>query len=160
MSVFALFALLALTGCGVLPGEGECTLAAAREGVGVEVAAGLDAADATVEVCTGQTCRTVPVTLRPFTVAAGTTCEGGGPSAVCSAEVRRTGGSQGFADVPDLPGERVRVTVTVTDAGDSRLAHGSVTATPRTVSPNGPGCGGAAPQLDVTVAADGTVRAD
>jgi hypothetical protein len=160
-----LLGLLVVAGCGspaAVGGGGECTAIGARVGVSVDVAArstGPAAGGATLEACWADVCRTYPVELSPSTTAAGTTCQDTArPDAVCSAEVRETGGKQGFADIPDLPARPVRLTLTVTDDAGARLAGGTLEVTPETVYPNGPDCDPGGPQAGLAVDGAGTVR--
>lgn len=162
MRRLAPLALLLVAGCGVSPGAGEdCTAIGARVGVGVDVAprpAGPEADAATLEACWADTCRTYPVDLFPSTRAGGTTCTGDAPDDVCSAEAVETGGRHGFADIPDLPEQPVRVTLTVTADGGEQIARQTLEITPEPVYPNGPRCGAGGPQASLTVDRAGAVR--
>lgn len=150
---------LVLAGCVGCSGAAECTAIGMPAGIGVDVASGLPAHTAEVEVCREGRCETMAVELRPATEAVDDGCEGEGPDAVCSAHVRETGGTTGFADLPDLPDRPVEVRLVVSDLAGETLATGTVRATPQWGSPNGPGCGAGGPQLHLDVAADGTVAA-
>ena len=76
---------------------------------------------------------------------------------VCSAQVRETGGFHGFTELPELPEEPVRVTLTVFDEAGEKLVHHTVESTPQPVHPNGFDGDSAGPQLRLDVAADGSV---
>ena len=79
------------------------------------------------------------------------------PDDVCSAQVRETGGFHGFTELPELPEEPVRVTLTVFDEAGEKLVHHTVESTPQPVHPNGFDGDSAGPQLRLDVAADGSV---
>ncbi|EHK89252.1 hypothetical protein SZMC14600_01086 [Saccharomonospora azurea SZMC 14600] len=149
---------LLLTGCAAMPGgTTECTMIGMPSGIGVDVARGVAAHAAEVEVCRDGRCETFRVDLRPATEAVDEGCDDTGPDGVCSAGVRETGETTGFAPVPDLPDRPLEVTLTVSDRAGESLATGTVRATPQWGPPNGPGCGAGGPQLQLRVSGDGTV---
>jgi hypothetical protein len=117
----------------------------------------MPAARVSLEACWDGSCRTVPVELRPATTVGPTSCSGHRPADVCSAQLRRLGGSSGFADLPELPERRVRVTLTVTGVQGQRLVHHTLELTPRAVYPNGPDCGAGGPQAHLVVGAKGHI---
>ncbi|OQO92968.1 hypothetical protein B1813_12705 [Saccharomonospora piscinae] len=159
MRFVPVLAVLLVAGCGALPaGEGvQCTAIGAPAGVNVDVAPGLAADAAELELCWGGSCRSHDVTLRPATTAVPEECPTGAPDQVCSAQVRPTGGAYGFAQVADLPERNLSATLTVTGPDGARLAQDTVEATPHPVFPNGPECDAAGPQLKLHVAVDGSV---
>jgi hypothetical protein len=104
-------------------------------------------------VCQNGTCRPAEVRLAPST----TTRPGGCAGGVCSGSAVRTGGRQGFADVPGLAKSPVRVTVELRGTSGDRVLDRTVTVTPKGVFPNGPRCGEMGPQASLVVA-DGELR--
>lgn len=161
MRRLCVLALLMLAGCGSSLGAGgagqSCTAIGTPRGIGVDIArqaSGRVAQAATVEVCWEGRCRTHPVRLSPATAAADPACTGG----LCSARVRETGGKHGFAAIPDLPRQPVRVTLVVTGAAPPELVRRTVVVTPALAYPNGPECGGAGPVASLDVDATGAVR--
>ncbi|MBK1784976.1 hypothetical protein [Prauserella cavernicola] len=163
MRALPLLALLLVAGCGASAGAGPgaCTAIGAPAGISVTVAPGSvagEATAATLETCWAQSCRSSRVMLHPTTEAVDTGCTGDRPEDVCSAEVRETGEKDGFADVPGLPEQQVRVTLTITGADGGELTRQTLDLTPGPVYPNGKDCGVAGPQAQLDVAADGTVR--
>ncbi|MDN3357948.1 hypothetical protein [Actinomadura sp. DC4] len=145
-------ALLALIpACGSAAGSGsECSLVGGRTGVGLEVRPPLAAgvARASMRICRGDACRTSAVRLDPST----TTRPGGCSGGTCSGTAVRTGGVQGFVDVPGLPKAPVTVTVVLRDASGGRVLDRTLTVTPKGVFPNGPRCGEAGRQTGVVAA--------
>jgi hypothetical protein len=149
----ALVALSVLAACGSPARSGaECSLVGGRTGVALEIRPPLAAAvgRATMKVCHDGACHTSAVALEPST----TTRPGGCVDGVCSAEAVRTGGRQGFAEVPGLPAEPVTVTVVLRDASGGRVLDRTLAVTPKGVFPNGPRCGEAGRQAGV-IATDG-----
>jgi hypothetical protein len=104
---------------------------------------------ATLEACWRGQCVTNEVGLYPETSAGATTCTGTGPDSSCGTSMVPTGGLQGFAAIPGLPAEPVRVTVRFDD-GKPHTAD----VTPSFSTPNGPACGKAGPQVSLVVGAD------
>ncbi|PXY34404.1 hypothetical protein BAY59_02415 [Prauserella coralliicola] len=165
MRRLSLLALLLVAGCGTSAGTGggqvACTEIGAPRGVSVDLAPGPAAAAAStaaLEACWAGKCRTYPLELSPSTEAIDTGCGGDQPDAVCSAEVRETGGKHGFATVDDLPELPVRVTLTITGDDGAETSRQTLDITPEPVYPNGPHCPAMGPQAKLTVDADGTVR--
>ncbi|MBN6035256.1 hypothetical protein [Amycolatopsis sp. 195334CR] len=124
------FLLAVLTAC---VGEGKaCTLIATRTGVGVEVDPALRAATGTLELCWDNRCKTHDLGLRH--------------------------GTDGFADVPDLPLTEMSATVRLAGAAGERLVEQSLLMTAAQTFPNGPDCGAGGPQQNLVVEASGAVR--
>jgi hypothetical protein len=109
---------------------------------------------ATLEACWRGQCVTRDVVLTPDTTTAPSTCTGTGPDSACAASVVPTGGLRGFAEVPGLPAEPVRVTVRFDDG----KPH-TVDVTPATSEPHGPACGKVGPQVQLLVGPDRELRA-
>lgn len=109
-----------------------------------ESVAGISVAN--LEACWNGQCVTRKVDLQPATAAAQKTCVPGG---ACSAQMTSTGGLYGFADIPGLPDQPVRVTVVFDDGKPHRIE-----VTPSFPQPVAPGCGSTGPQLQLVVAAD------
>jgi hypothetical protein len=157
MSGAALVALSVLAACGSPARSGaECSLVGGRTGVRLDIRPPLAAkvGRATMKVCHDGACRTSAVRLDPAT----TTRPGGCADGVCSGEAVRTGGQQGFTEVPDLPKKPVTVTVVLRDASGGRVLDRTLAVTPKGVYPNGPRCGEAGRQAGV-VAAGGRLTA-
>jgi len=129
------------------PGEPACPAIGTPVGVSLtippEAVAGISVAK--LEACWNGQCVTRDVDLQPATAPAQTTCDG----TACSAQMTSTGGLHGFADVPGLPAQPVRVTVVFDDG----KPH-SVEVTPSFTQPGGPGCEPAGPQAQLVVAPD------
>ncbi|MGC7100408.1 hypothetical protein ACPZ19_37490 [Amycolatopsis lurida] len=124
------FLLALLTAC---TGEGKpCTLIGTRVGVGVDVDPALAAKDGTLELCWDGRCTTHDLGLRD--------------------------GTDGFADVPDLPLTEVLATVRLTGAGGDQLVEQTLPITAAQTFPNGPDCGAGGPQQQLVVDASGAVR--
>lgn len=119
-----LLALGALGGCG--SGVQECTAIGSPPGIGVS---GPGASEMVLEWCRDGTCREHAVTR-------------------WSADPQH-----GFADIPELPAEPVRVTLT---ADGQRLDP--VTVVPEPTYPNGEDCPAGGPAASVTVDRHGNVR--
>ncbi|MCR6489742.1 hypothetical protein M8542_43720 [Amycolatopsis sp. OK19-0408] len=127
-----LAALLLLTaGCSTTP-EVACPAIGTRVGIGLTVPQPAGITRATLEACWGDQCVTRPADLRPDDA---------------------TGGLQGFADVPGLQAEPIRVTVRFDDG----KPHTTV-VTPAFSEPGGPACGQAGPQAQLVAGADREVR--
>ncbi|MEV7093245.1 hypothetical protein AB0M80_10385 [Amycolatopsis sp. NPDC051045] len=140
--------LVAVTaGCAGTEGAGPevaCPAIGYPVGIGLSIPSPVGISRATLEACWRGRCVTVPVSLFPETSAGATTCTGTGPDGSCGTSVVPTGGLQGFAAVPDLPAEPVRVTVRFDDG----RPH-TVEVTPALAEPNGPACGKAGPQAQL-----------
>jgi hypothetical protein len=147
----AVVALSVLAACGS-PGRSgaECSLVGSRTGVRLEIRPPLaaDVGRATMKVCHDGACRTSAVRLEPST----TTRPGGCADGVCSGEAVRTGGRQGFAEVPGLPKKPVTVTVVLRDAAGRRVLDRTLAVTPKGMFPNGPRCGETGRQAGVVAA--------
>ncbi|MBW4717482.1 hypothetical protein [Saccharothrix obliqua] len=149
--------LLLVTACGSTP-EQVCTAIGVPVGVGVDVrSAGV--ATGALEVCWDGRCTTRPLALWPSSRVVGGTCAGTAPEDVCSASAEPDGGLHGYADVPDLPVRPVVVKLRLADGTGATVLDRQVEATPKLVRPGGPECGGGGAQLNLAVAADGSVTA-
>lgn len=150
--------LLALSGCGLGASDtpGGCTAIAARHGIGVQVAERIAGVSRTAEltVCQDGDCRTVSVELRPSSVAVDQGCD----ESVCAATASPTGQRHGFADLPELTTSGARVRIVLRTADDAPTVERTVTVTPELVYPNGPDCGGEAPQAQLRVTGTGVVE--
>lgn len=146
-------ALLLLTaGCSATP-EVACPAIGTRIGIGLTVPEPAGITRATLEACWGDQCVTRPADLMPETAAGATTCTGTGPADSCGASMVRTGGLRGFADIPGLPAEPIRVTVRFDDG----KPHTTV-VTPAFSEPGGPACGKAGPQAQLVAGADREIK--
>jgi hypothetical protein len=157
-------AAVAITGCATVPEA--CTQIAARSGVGVTVAAELAPQVTGVHliVCWSGQCVEDSVELSPGTTAVDQGCESpetdgaagtAGPDTACSAVLEPDGTLVGFLDIPDLPAEQLEITALASTADGGMLPERTTTAPAELVFPNGPGCGGEAPQVSVTLDRDG-----
>ncbi|MFC4002691.1 hypothetical protein ACFS2C_04265 [Prauserella oleivorans] len=160
MRRLSLLLLLLIAGCGSSLGPGvagqSCSAIGAPRGIGVDIArqaSGRVAQSATIEACWDGRCRTYAVRLVPATTAGDPTCAGD----ICSARVRETGGRHGFAAIPDLPRQPVRVTLVVAGATGPDLVRRTVVVTPTPAYPNGPDCGAGGPVASLAVDATGAV---
>ncbi|SEB45186.1 hypothetical protein SAMN04489727_1862 [Amycolatopsis tolypomycina] len=147
------FAVLAAvtTGCagaGAGP-EQACTAIGMPVGISLSIPSPDGVTKATLEACWRGQCVTRDLGLYPETSAGATTCTGTGPDDSCGTSARPTGGLHGFADIPGLPAEPVKVTVRFDDG----KPH-TVEVTPAFGEPNGPGCGTGGPQAQL-VAGEG-----
>jgi hypothetical protein len=140
-AVVLLGGLAVLTACGSFGGAGNhpCTLISTPRGISVDIAPGLAqrVARTALTVCWDGTCHAPALRL------------GRTPS---------TRG-RGFAMVPDLPVRPVRVELAFRDTKGMTLLDGTVTVTPKRTYPNGRDCPASGPQAQVTVTADGHLRA-
>ncbi|MFC4113741.1 hypothetical protein [Nonomuraea zeae] len=142
-----------LAGC---QSEQECTLLAARAGVGLEVEAPLAARAETVsmQVCWDGSCTPVAAGLERSSKMASATCSGD----TCSATGVRTADKHGFGEVKGLPKRPVRIRLKLLGAGSDPVLDRTVEVTPRGSFPNGPGCGEGGPSTSLIVSGDGVVR--
>ncbi|MGH3437188.1 MAG: hypothetical protein ACRDRN_12055 [Sciscionella sp.] len=151
--------LVAATGCAKSESsEGHaCTLIGTPVGIGVDIAAPMAARTraATLLACWHGSCTMRTLTLRPTTTEGHPSCTGTQPSDSCSVRSVRTGGKNGFADLPRLPLKLVRVTLTLTGNGGNVLMHRTLHITPRQTYPNGRTCPSGGAQANVTVDASG-----
>ncbi|WP_410587180.1 hypothetical protein [Amycolatopsis sp. lyj-23] len=138
------FAVLIALTAGCTGPEVACPAIGFAVGIGLSVPSPQGISKATLEACWRGRCVTRDVGLYPETSAGATTCTGTGPDSSCGTSMVPTGGLHGFADVPDLPAEPVRVTVRFDDG----KPH-SVEVTPSFSEPNGPACGKAGPQVQL-----------
>lgn len=122
-------------------------------GVGLSIPSPAGISRATLEACWRGHCVTRPVRLFPETGAGATTCVGAGPNGSCGTSMVPTGGFRGFADIPDLPAEPVRVTVRFDDG----VPH-TADVTPTATEPYGPACGRSGPQAQLVVGPDHELR--
>lgn len=163
-------AAVATTGCATVPEA--CTQIAARSGVGVTVAAELapEVTGVHLIVCWSGQCVEDSVELSPGTIAVDQGCESpgpgdtagtagaagtAGPDTACSAVLEPDGTLVGFLDIPDLPAEQLEITALGSTADGGMLPERTTTAPAELVFPNGPGCGGEAPQVSVRLDRDG-----
>ncbi|WP_410562209.1 hypothetical protein [Amycolatopsis sp. cmx-4-61] len=138
------FAILATVTAGCTGPEVACPAIGFAVGIGLSIQSPQGISRATLEACWRGQCVTRDVGLYPETSAGATTCTGTGPDSSCGTSMVPTGGLHGFADLPGLPAEPVRVTVRFDDG----KPH-SVEVTPSFTEPNGPACGKAGPQAQL-----------
>lgn len=119
-------------------------------GLDVEPPLGKRVERATMRVCWDGKCQTPKLTLRPATTAAPA-------SSCCGASAAPTGGKHGFAEIPKLPKQEVRVDVVLYDDAGKRVLAQQVRVTPKATYPNGKDCGEGGPQAQLVVA-DGKLR--
>ncbi|MCP2354496.1 hypothetical protein HD597_001516 [Nonomuraea thailandensis] len=122
--------------------------------VNVDQAVSARAERLAMEVCWDGTCRRSSGELMPATRPGEQTCSGD----TCSVTAVRTGGKFGFGTISGLPKRPVEVRLTLGDGGPEPVLTRTIRVTPKATFPNGPDCGEGAPQVTLTVAADGTVR--
>ncbi|MDQ7805911.1 hypothetical protein Q5425_19385 [Amycolatopsis sp. A133] len=144
--------LVAVT-AGCAGPEVACPAIGYAVGIGLSIPSPAGISRATLEACWRGRCVTNPVGLYPETAAGATTCTGTGPDSSCGTSMVPTGGLQGFASIPDLPAEPVRVTVRFDDG----WPH-TVEVTPSFAEPNGPACGKAGPQVQLVAGAGHELR--
>ena len=145
--------LTAAAGCAGPVPEYGCPAIGYVTGIDLTIPAPAGITRATLEACWRGQCVTNPVDLRPETTAGTTTCTGTGPDSACGASMVQTGGLYGFAQVPGLPAEPVRVTVRF----DDDKPH-SIDVNPGFTEPNGPACGKAGPQVHLEAGPDRELR--
>jgi hypothetical protein len=153
--VIAFAAAAALAGCSGGGGAGHaCTGIGSRTGVGLEITPPLavHTARAVLKICWDGTCHPRRLRLDLSTKSVPQGCTGREPDDACGAIAVRTGGKNGFADLPGLPKRPIKVTATLSDATGRRLLDLRIDVTPRAVFPNGLECGESGPQ--VTLIAD------
>ncbi|SEG29175.1 hypothetical protein SAMN05444920_102472 [Nonomuraea solani] len=143
-------ALLFAVGCSP---NVECTLIGSPVGVGVQTGKP-EAESAVVEVCWDGSCKRADAELHVSRRPGEQTCSGD----TCSVTAAPTGEKNGFANVTGLPKRPVEIRLTLRDARQAPVLERTIKATPKGTFPNGPGCGEQGPQVQLTVAADGTVR--
>ncbi|MEV0233947.1 hypothetical protein [Nonomuraea sp. NPDC050786] len=145
-------ALVVLSGCASQHG---CTAIGAPVGISVRVDAPL--ADmvtaAELTACWDGSCRTAKPELHQDTTVASQTCDG----EACGAELKPTGGKQGFADVTGLPKAPVKVKLRLKGRSGEAVVESELTVTPEGLFPNGPACGEGGPQAAIAVSGSGAV---
>lgn len=147
------FSMLVAVTAGCAGPELACTAIGMPAGISLSVPAPKGISKATLEACWRGQCVTRDVGLYPDTSAGATTCTGTGPDSSCGTSMVPALGFHGFADLPGLPPEPVRVTVRFDDG----KPH-TIEVTPATGEPNGPGCGTGGPQAQLVVGADHELR--
>ncbi|WP_410607246.1 hypothetical protein [Amycolatopsis sp. lyj-109] len=147
------FAMLAAVTAGCAGPERACTAIGVPVGISLSVPGSIGISKATLEACWRGQCVTREVGLYPETSAGATTCTGSGLDSWCGTSMVPTGGFHGFADIPGLPAEPVKVTVRFDDG----KPH-TIEVTPTTSEPNGPGCGVGGPQAQLVTGADHELR--
>ncbi|MGW4061699.1 hypothetical protein ACWEGE_25710 [Amycolatopsis sp. NPDC004747] len=147
------FAVLATAVAGCAGPERACTAIGVPIGISLSVPAPNGVSKATLEACWRGQCVTRDVGLYPETSAGATTCTGTGPDSSCGTSMVPTGGLHGFADIPGLPAEPVKVTVRFDDG----KPH-TVEVTPALTEANGPGCGKDGPQAQLVAGPDHELR--
>ncbi|GAB3138486.1 hypothetical protein [Amycolatopsis sp. NPDC004378] len=123
-------AVVLVAGCSAP--EVACLAIGTPIGIGLTVPDPAGITRATLDACWGDQCVTRRVDLRPDDA---------------------TGGLQGFADIPGLRAEPVKVTVRFDDG----KPHTTV-VTPAFTEPGGPACGKAGPQAQVVAGPDREIR--
>ncbi|MEO3926583.1 hypothetical protein ABGB07_22355 [Micromonosporaceae bacterium B7E4] len=155
----ATLTLTALAGC-TRTGEKTCNLIDTPKGIGITIDATIaervDTAEMTV--CWDGSCQTQPVALRESSRTVDDGCIESGPDTVCAAREEPTGEEAGFVRLPDMPPGPVEVTVALADLAGSRIVNETLTLDPKMVDSPGE-CGGIRSQGQITVSADGKVRA-
>ncbi|MEU4245789.1 hypothetical protein AB0F15_00065 [Amycolatopsis sp. NPDC026612] len=152
IAVVATAAAAAVT-AGCAAPEVACPAIGSLSGISLGIPAPAGISRATLEACWGGNCVTRTVDLGPETTVGATTCAGTGPDSACGAAMVPTGGLHGFAEIPGLPAEPVRVTVRFDDG-----APHTAEVTPAFSEPNGPACGKAGPQAQLVFGADHELR--
>ncbi|WP_199191586.1 hypothetical protein [Amycolatopsis sp. CA-126428] len=147
------FAMLAAAAAGCTGPEVACTEIGVPVGISLSIPSPNGISRATLEACWRGQCVTSEVGLHPETSAGATTCTGTGPDGSCGTSMIPTGGLHGFAIIPGLPAEPVRVTVRFDDG----KPH-TIEVTPSFAEPNGPACGKAGPQAQLVAGADHELR--
>lgn len=149
-----LAALLALAACGSEAGGAgrPCTLIGSEPGLNLIVPDGSRLAAASVRACWNGTCQEPRIVLNPTSKSVSTGCDGDGPDAACGASASPDGGKSGFARLDGLPKAPVQVTLKLRDAKGRTYFDRRLDVTPKDTFPNGPRCGGGAPQAVLTVA--------
>ncbi|MEV6872522.1 hypothetical protein [Amycolatopsis sp. NPDC051128] len=152
-SWFAVFVASTAVTAGCAGPETACPAIGFLTGIGLTVPAPVGISRATLDACWRGQCVTRPVDLQPETTVGATTCAGTGPDSACGASMVPTGGLRGFAAVPGLPAEPVRVTVRFDDG----KPH-TIDVNPGFSEPNGPACGKAGPQVQLEAGPDRELR--
>ena len=147
------FAMLAAAAAGCAGPELACTAIGVPVGISLSIPAPNGISKAALEACWRGQCVTRDVGLYPETSGGATTCTGTGPDSSCGTSMVPTGGLHGFADIPGLPAEPVKVTVRFDDGNPHTLE-----VTPALREANGPGCGKDGPQAQLVAGPDHELR--
>jgi hypothetical protein len=151
--IVVVVALLSLVGCAEV--ERGCTLIAALRGVGVTVEPGYAVSRLRLTVCVQpSSCREVPVQLAADTEPVDPTCSGTVPDDSCSVSMSPNGARSGFVEVPELASSPTTVAARFSRGGKT-VSLPAVTVQPAMTYPNGPDCGGGAPQARVVIGTAG-----
>ncbi len=153
MRAFPWIALAAAGTAGCAAPVVACPAIGYLTGISLTIPAPAGITRATLEACWRGQCVNRAIDLTPETTAGAATCAGTGPDSACGASMVPTGGLHGFADIPGLPAEPVRVTVRFDDG----RPH-ATDVTPTFSEPNGPACGKAGPQVQLLVGPDRELR--
>ncbi|MDI2128444.1 hypothetical protein [Yinghuangia seranimata] len=135
----------------------QCTAVGTLVGITLDIAPPYadQIAGAHMRTCWDGACKDADVILSPSSRTDPKGCTG----EMCSAQVVFTGGKNGAAPVPGLPGTPVQVTLTLTPASGGAPLVRELAVTPTASYPNGKDCGSDGFQGRVAVAADGTATA-
>ncbi|GAB3427360.1 hypothetical protein GCM10027569_68530 [Flindersiella endophytica] len=160
-----LAALGLLAGCGGFGwfgGGKECPAIGYLQGVSLKIepsfASGVSTA--ALKVCWDGACQNVDVPLNETRDTISTPCEGSDPDAACGATAGPPdGGQYGFAEIPELPGKPVQVTVVLRSAAGEVVLDKQLTVRPKEPKPDDSSCGGGAGRFQTgIVVADGKLR--
>ncbi|TCO52458.1 hypothetical protein EV192_112190 [Actinocrispum wychmicini] len=147
-----------LSACGNSPGAVECLNVALRPGIGVDIdpafAPRVDSA--AMKACWDGDCRTFDLKLEASTAASALPCTGNSPTDVCGAQAVPTGGKYTFAEVRNLPGKPIDITLSLAGPRMTPPQDQHLTVTPRTANV-APQCAGDQRQAGIIVSKDGTV---
>ncbi|MGW1086209.1 hypothetical protein ACWD4L_07590 [Streptomyces sp. NPDC002596] len=165
-----LAALTLLTGCGVFAGDTHpCTLMDAPGGIQVEVHPELAnrVADATLTVCWDDTCRKRTLQLRRtspdepatpgnpvMTTESATAAEG---PAARTPQPSEPSIWPGFAEIRDLPGKPVHVTLVFRNQRGATVLNRQISTTPQPSYPNGRNCSPGGHQARLMVTEEGSL---
>ncbi|MFW6600423.1 hypothetical protein ACQBAU_18135 [Propionibacteriaceae bacterium Y2011] len=152
MAISVMVVTALLTGCGG-PEAAACTEMGSPSGIGITVLPPLPAErTATLTLCTApDTCTDEQVELRPGSDTIDLGCSGTGPSAPCSATSTPNGTLVGFAQVDELPGTPITVSVSFGTAATTPPAFGPTELTAEVTHPNGPDCPAGGRQATITI---------
>lgn len=161
--LLAALCALVLSACsadGPVDGPKQCTEVGAPSGIGIEVDAPLSnkvSDDAILVVAWGDSAIEAEVELVRSTEPVAEDCSDGDEDADCAASMEPTPWKSGFADIPDLPGEPVEVTITIPGIGDEPDIEGQLEVTPEETFPNGHDCPAGGFQAQLIVDDDGEI---
>lgn len=126
-----------------------CPDIALRPGISVDIdqAFAPQVTSVDVKACWDGDCRTMRPELEMSTAAGTTSCSSSG---VCGAQVVPTGRKNAFADIANLPGKPIDITLSM---GGTTIAPQQLRVTPKTAAP-GP-CAGDLRQAGILVGPDG-----